>query len=330
MEVRRRFVVVGAGSIGKRHARLLNERDDIAVEMVEPNPEALAAAKEEVGDVPAYDSLEEMLKTKPEMVLIATPHGLHCEQTVAALEAGAAVLCEKPMSNDLESARKMKAAADRTGRLLAIGFSLHFHPPMRRLRQLMVDGALGTVIHLDARVGTYYTLMCSKSRYQARQEGALIYDYAHQPDSFYWLLGRAPRRIFAAGMQAGELELSSNPNVVSVICEYDSPLLATIHLNYVQYPQRSEYEAVGDRASAIVDMQKGRIQIYRRDSDEIAVEEAAWDRDELYRDEHQAFIDAVDGKREPETSAADGVVSTAMCQAIYESWKSGQPVDVEI
>jgi len=330
MPTKKRFVVVGAGSIGKRHARLLGERDDLEVEIVEPNADALEIAKKEAGDVKSYASFDEMLKTRPDMVLVATPHALHCEQTVAALEAGAHVLCEKPMSDSLESAKKMKDAADRTGNILDIGFSQHFNPPMKRLRQLMIDGTLGTVLHLHARVGTYYTLMCSRSRYQAQQEGALIFDYAHQPDSFYWMLGQVPKRIYASAMKAGDLELSSNPNVVSVICEYDSQLMSTIHLNYVQYPQRFEYEAVGDKGFAIVDMIDGRIRIGLHDTAEITCETVPPEQDNLYRDEHQAFIESVEGKREPETSAADGLVSMAMCQAILNSWKSGQPEDLKI
>jgi UDP-N-acetylglucosamine 3-dehydrogenase len=330
MEVKKRFVVVGAGSIGKRHARLLNERDDIETEIVEPNAEALQIALEEVGDVRTHSSFDEMLQTKPDMVLIATPHTLHCGQTVAALEAGADVLCEKPMSDSLDDAKKMKETADRTGKVLDIGFSQHFNPPMMRLKQIINDGTLGKVIHLHARIGTYYTLMCSKSRYQAHHEGALIFDYAHQPDSFYWMLGTAPKRVYAAGMQAGDLKLSANPNVVSMICEYDSPLMTTIHLNYVQYPQRAEYEAVGDKASVIADLCTGKIRIYKIGSDEIIEEDVSPERDNLYRDEHQAFIDAVDGKRGPETSAAAGVVSTAVCQAVLDSWKSGRPVDVQL
>ena len=101
-------------------------------------------------------------------------------------------------------------------------------------------------------------------------------------------------------MQAGDLELSSNPNVVSVICEHESQLMSTIHLNYVQYPQRFEYEVVGDRGFAIADMTDGKIRIGLHDTAEITCETVPPERDNLYRDEHQAFIESVEGKREPE------------------------------
>ena len=82
MEIKKRIAIVGLGSIGYRHARLLNERNNISVEFVEPNHEALARAKKEIGDLPAHSCFEDMLKTKPEirkmtdMLLIILDHKL--------------------------------------------------------------------------------------------------------------------------------------------------------------------------------------------------------------------------------------------------------------
>ena len=330
MEVKKRIAVVGLGSIGFRHSRLLNEREDVSVEFVEPNAETLAKAKKEIGDLPSHNSFEEMLATKPEMVLIATPHSMHCRQTVLALEAGIDVLCEKPMSDSLASAKEMKAAADRTGRVLDIGFTLHFDPKIRRLKELVDNGTLGTVLHAHTLVGTYLTLVLSGSRYQSRQEGALFFDYAHQPDLFYWMLGKKPTAVYASAVQGGDIELSSNPNIVLINCEYDSPLVTSVHLNYVQMPLRGYYEIVGDKAYAVLDAVTGTLAVGYREEDRMATETIGVERDDLYRDEHQAFLDAVAGKRKPETSADAGLVSTAICEAAMKSWQSHKRVGIEL
>ena len=73
MALKRRVVVVGLGSIGRRHTRLLLERDDVSVEVVEPRAEALASVRKELGDVPSHRSFEEMLETTPYVVWVATP-----------------------------------------------------------------------------------------------------------------------------------------------------------------------------------------------------------------------------------------------------------------
>ncbi len=95
----RRVVIVGIGSIGRRHARLLRERKDIAVEVFEPSADMLTRAERELGPLVKHESFELMLATQPDVVWICTPNPLHAPQTVAALGAGCHVFCEKPMSN---------------------------------------------------------------------------------------------------------------------------------------------------------------------------------------------------------------------------------------
>lgn len=325
----RRIVVVGCGSIGLRHARLLARRGDLRVELCDPHRECLAAAKDAAGDVPCHTDFAAMLDTRPEMVVIATPHGLHAEQTIAALGAGVHVLCEKPMSDNLADARRMAEAAARGEAVLDIGFNLHFHPAMRRLKQLIVDGELGAVVHAHCRVGTYVTLVNSRSRHQSQLEGALLYDYAHQPDLLCWMLSVAPRGVHTAAILGGDLPLQSNPNVLSLTLDYARPLLATIHLNYVQMPQRHEYEIVGDRAWALFDFDANRLRIGRRESQAETVETFALERDELYQAEHQAFLDAIDGRRGPESPAPAAILSMQVIEAALRSWKESQRIALD-
>ncbi len=330
MAVKRKIAVVGLGSIGKRHARLWKEREEFSVEGVEPDKKIISAAKKEIGDLPIHSDFDRMLKTQPEIVLIATPHGLHAEQTIQALNAGCHVFCEKPMSNRLDTARKMKAAADRSEKILNIGFHFHFHPALQKLKSLIAKGALGQVLHAYVRVGTYQTLVCSQSRYQCRQEGALMFDYAHQPDILYWMLNEKPAAVVAQAAQAGDFALSSNPNFIDILCRYDSPLMTAIHLNYAQRPDRHEYEIVGDQGWAILDVFQGSLKTARHGHAAVKTQKICVERDDIYRAEHQAFLDAVDGKRKPETSAADGLISVAVCQAALESWKKGRWISIVV
>jgi len=329
MALIRRIVIVGTGSIGRRHARLLAARKDLAVEFCEPNPEILALAREEVGDMPTHDSFEAVLASQPELVLIATPHTLHAEQTVAALEAGAHVLCEKPMSDRLETSAQMKAAAERTGKTLVFGFNLHFHPATRRLKKLIDSGKLGTVLCAHCHVGTYITLVNSRSRHQAKVEGALLLDYAHQPDLLYWLLGRRPTGVYAAGGQGGSLELQSKPNFITLTFDYDVPMVASIHLNYLQSPERHYYEIAGDRAWALFDLVGNRVCIGKHGEVEFHEERFVMERDDMYIAEHQAFFDTVDGKAPPESSPQSAIQAMEVFEASLTSWRQKRRVELD-
>lgn len=328
MALKRRVAVVGLGSIGRRHARLLNERDDTEIWLVEPDPEVLALARRETGATVSHPSLDAALEAGPEAVVVATPHHLHAEQTLAALRAGCHVLCEKPMAPDLAEAERFLAAAGRFDRVLTFGFHLHFHPGLGRLKAIMDGGELGEILHVSCHVGTYVTLRNSVSRYQARQEGALMLDYVHQPDLLYWFLGGAPRRVQVEGFVGGRCKLSSRPNVLSVVLGFERPLGAIIHLNYVQAPERHHYEVVGDRGWATLDFNGGCLTVGLADGETVRRETFDTERDPVYRSEHQAFWDAVDGRRPPESPAAAAIVSMRVKEAVFDAWKTGGPVTV--
>jgi len=322
MELKRRVVVVGLGSIGRRHARLLLARKDIQVELVEPNIETLAIAQNELGNLPSYTTFEGMLKARPDIVFIATPHELHSSQVIQSLYAGAHVFCEKPMSNSLSGAIKMKEAAESSRRVLNIGFQLHFHPGLLMLKKLIEQGILGSILYVSAKVGTYVTLVNSVSHYQSAQEGALFYDYTHLPDVLFWLLKKKPKAVYSLAMCGGSLEFLSNPNVAVITCEYDIPLITSIHLNYVQMPQRHEYEIIGDKGWAVLDGDKGILNTGIRENSSTQIESFSVDRDDIFRAEHKMFFQAVENKREPESPPKDGLVSMEVCDAAIRSWKT--------
>lgn len=325
----RRIIVVGLGSIGRRHARLLDKRNDISVEVYEPNEKSLEVLDGEVGKpLHRHRSFEEALTSRPEMMLIATPPHLHAPQTVAALQAGCHVLCEKPTSDSPAGAQQMVDAANRFDRRLSIGFTLHFHPVMQRLKGMLNSKVLGEVLHVHARVGTYITLLNSGSSFQATLEGALLMDYAHQLDLFQWWLGQAPKGVYMWGGRGGMLEKMSTPNVACITMEYAGPLVATIHLNYVQMPDRHEYEVVGDRGWLHFDVGAGLLRVGMRETRMVSEEKFVVERDPMYEAEHDAFFDAVDGRRALESPGAEGIQSTLVIDAALRSWREGRKVEL--
>lgn len=326
MALKKRIVVVGAGSIGKRHARLLAGRPNISVELCDSNPQILSEAIKVTGDLPQHRSFDQMLATKPEMVLIATPHNMHTEQTIRALNSGAHVLCEKPMSDKLDTARTVLKTEVHANQILSYGFSNHFHPGILKIKKIIEGGQLGEVLYVHFHVGTYGTLVNSLSRYQANTEAALLMDYVHQPDLLYWMLGKKPVGVYAAGSSGGDLELQSNPNSITLLLDYDEPLTSNIHLNYLQYPDRYHYEFVGDKGWIDYDLISNTLYIGDRNSRIVSEEKLHFERDNIYVAEHQAFFDAIDGKRSAESPANEALHSMVILDAAIQSWKTKQRI----
>ena len=328
MALRKRAIVVGLGSIGRRHARLLHERGDIEVQFCEPNDEMLDLTFREVGNLPVHGTFEGALDAKPDFVVIATPHQFHRDQSVKAMDKSIHVLCEKPMSDRLEDAFRMKRAAERSDAILSIGFMLHFNPGLLRVKNLIESGTLGQVLAIQYKVGSYITLVNSRSRYQADMEGAVLMDYAHQPDTINWLLGKKPKGVFCTATQGGDLEFSSNPNVLTMVCDYQEPLIATIMLNYLQMPERQECEVVGDQGWVLFDVKQGEIRIGNKEKDDFTIETIHVVRDEMFQNEHQVFLDAIEGKGDPSCPPEEAIVSMQIIEAAMSSWKKEQRIEL--
>lgn len=144
----------------------------------------------------AYDDWEAMLASHAfDLVCIATPTVLHEPQTLAAIEAGAHVLCEKPTAMDAGGAARMLDAAEAAERVHMIDHELRFNPNRMRIAELIAEGALGRVRHVDiTNVGKTWTDPASRPKgdwwsLAEKGGGRLGANGSHQVDLLRWWLG---------------------------------------------------------------------------------------------------------------------------------------------
>lgn len=132
-----------------------------------------------------------------DMVDICLPTGHHHRATVAALEAGLDVLCEKPMALNSQEADDMVAASQRTGQLLMVAQCIRFWPEYTALTDLLASGEAGPLLSLQmARQGSAPTR--GWFSHAAESGGALLDLHVHDIDFCQHLLG-LPQRIYAQG-----------------------------------------------------------------------------------------------------------------------------------
>src|SRR5690606_9414694 len=101
--------------------------------------------------IPIFSSLEDALQAVAcDAVVVATPDGYHVEPVCTALRYGVYVYVEKPLAITLEDCLTIVRADEAVGRRTMVGFNLRFAPLYRRLRQLIVDGAVGRLLTIQA------------------------------------------------------------------------------------------------------------------------------------------------------------------------------------
>jgi predicted dehydrogenase len=139
------------------------------------------------------DNLDVLLQANLDVVHIATPHHLHKEQTIACLQAGIHVLCEKPIANTLQDADEMIRASEKTGKKLGIIFQNRYSDAPSKMKNVISSGKLGKLLGAWSNLNwhrppSYYE--CDwKGKYATEGGGVLIDQAIHSLDLVRWLVG---------------------------------------------------------------------------------------------------------------------------------------------
>ena len=140
--------VVGAGIIGRLRAESLRDNPGTTlVAVCDVVPESAAAAAKG-SDAVVAPNLDAFFRVPMDAVVISSPIQNHEDACLAAFERGMHVLCEKPLSNSIESCERIVAAAIRAKRTLAIGFNLRYYPAMQYVRAIVDAGTIGPIDHV--------------------------------------------------------------------------------------------------------------------------------------------------------------------------------------
>jgi predicted dehydrogenase len=155
-------------------------------------------------NAPIYTSIEETLaQSKPELVIVCTQDSNHDDIIVKALEAGADVITEKPMTTSVDKIRRIRDAERRTGKRVDVSFNYRYSPTAARLKELLVSGAIGTLTsvdfhwYLDNSHGADYF-----RRWHAyvKNSGSLfVHKATHHFDLLNWYIASDPETVSAFG-----------------------------------------------------------------------------------------------------------------------------------
>jgi predicted dehydrogenase/aryl-alcohol dehydrogenase-like predicted oxidoreductase len=192
-----RWGIVGPGGIAHRFAdQLTHSRTGELVAVASSNPErgrAFAAAHEATpGGIRVHDSYAELF-ADPEVdaVYVSTVHTSHVPLAIQALDAGKHVVCEKPLSVDHAGAMAVVEAARRSGRYFAEAYMYRFHPQTRRVVDLIAEGAIGEVQHIEASFSFRSELAAEHRLLNPALAGGGILDVGGYPVSFARLVAGA-------------------------------------------------------------------------------------------------------------------------------------------
>ncbi|HXX91238.1 MAG TPA: Gfo/Idh/MocA family oxidoreductase [Acidimicrobiales bacterium] len=231
-----RIGLVGCGMIGQIHAdglrKLAKDGEVVAIGAADPSSSALEAAAANCPfEFMTQDPAEVMADPTIEAVLITSPTATHRDLVVAAIEAGKALLCEKPLAPTYGEVEELCMAVERSGLVAQVGFHSRFHPLVNRLRDLVLSGEFGRPMGYTLRDDQYWPtgdVVPGHSSWRSQRHhaggGALLEHSIHAADIVNWLFGPA-RAVHAFGRSMFGYDVE---DVATLTIEHESGVVGTL------------------------------------------------------------------------------------------------------
>jgi predicted dehydrogenase len=310
-----RALVVGAGSIGLRHHRVL-EALGLAVDLVSRRPASAATA-----DLRTHSDLRAAIRSvRPSYVVIANETAAHLDALSVLGEEGFAgtVLVEKPFL----AAPAHVILAELPFCASAVGYQLRFHPLVSAVRDSL-EGA--EILTLGAAVGQHLAIwrpgraMADTSSARLEDGGGVLRDLSHELDLVLWLAG-GWKRVCALGGRSGAL----GPAVMTddrwgILLEQESGAVTTIQIDALDHVGRRSLSVVAVDRSIAADLLTGSI-VYGG-SDEERRDRFTVDRDEVFSDMHRTLLGGAPDERL--CSLAEGMAVVELIDAVERSVATG-------
>jgi len=338
-----RFALVGCGRISKNHIEALAKHAGRAewVGVCDPNADARAAAAATTG-APAFASLTELLAAAaPDVVVLATPSGLHSQQAIQVARAGHHVLTEKPMATKLEDGVDMVRACRDAGVKLFVVKQNRLNATVQLVKRAIEEGRFGriymsTVNVFWTRPQSYYDAAKWRGRWDL-DGGAFMNQASHYVDLLDWLVGPVDNIHAYTATLARDIE-AEDTGVMSLRLRHGG--LASINVTMLTYPQNLE-------GSITILGEKGTVKIggtavnkiehwdfaEKRPEDD-AVKAASYDTGSVYGFGHPLYYDNVIKTLRGEVDAAvdgyEGLRSLEILIAAYRSARDGQRIGLPL
>lgn len=330
--------VVGLGFMGRRYAETLARLAGVQLAAVtDILPEVAAEVAASTGARALPDAATLARDESVDAVFVCTPEDAHEAAAIAALESGKHLLVEKPISHDLASASRIRAAARSSTATLMVGHLLRFEPRWAAARRLIEEGRIGEVVSLATRrVGNIGDQAVLRGR-----TSIPLYYGVHDLDILRWFAGRAPLSM-QAERRSGVLRAAGydTDDLYCAILRFEGDVLATAELGWhipagAAAAPSSGISVVGTGGWLRIEQGRTGLEVYSGDvsGHDLAVDVSFWP--EVHGrpagalvNELEHFMGAVRDGSPPLVGLDDGIEALRLSLAMEHAASTGERVDL--
>jgi UDP-N-acetylglucosamine 3-dehydrogenase len=316
--------VIGTGSMGKNHARVCTELEDVQLRGISDIDKAVAKDIARRFDVPAYYDYTEMFG-EIDAAIVAAPTVSHYKIAMDLLDTGRHVLAEKPLCDSVTKSEELVEKAEKEGLILAVGHIERHNPVVKFVKNSLDDGKFGELI-------TMVSKRVSNLPGRIRDVG-VIFDFGvHDIDVMRYLVGEVTSVYAKAGRFSKNIDYEDYANIV---LNFENDICGIVEVNWLT-PMKirrvfltcSETFVEADYISQSVTTSSSSFkQIDEMDLYSIPIQyninKIALEKREPLKNEISDFADAIKNDKKPLVTGRDGVMALKIAEAATKSYKKG-------
>jgi len=265
------ILVVGAGSIGKRHIKNLAELGVNRISVVDPDTRRHGEVGRAYQSARCYRTLGELVDSDVDAAVIATPPALHIRVACDMIEDqdnDIPFFIEKPVSHNLDRLDALEYyehTGDNTW--IVVGYSMRFHPAIAQMKQLLDEKAIGQPLYVRAEVGQYLPDWHPEEDYRdwymahEDQGGGALLDLSHEIDYLMWMFGDVLHSQGYVG-RLGDITVDAD-DFADFQCMFGNvpkvPIVGSIHMDLLDRSYNRRCRIVGSEGTISWDVERGDV-----------------------------------------------------------------------
>lgn len=323
--------VIGGGSMGRNHARVYADLEDIQLVGIADVSEQSLGHFHQRYNARTYTDYRKMLEVEqPDLVSVVVPTEMHFEVARDVILAGVPLLIEKPIAATLEEGAELTHLALVHNVLLTVGHIERFNPAIRELKRCLDRGDLGQVYQIFARrIGPFPA--------RIKDVGVVVDLATHDLDIMHYLTDSTVTRLHA---EIGRRLHTNHEDLLSALLRFDNDIIGVLDINWLTPTKVRELSVIGERGMFVANYLTQDLTFYENDSapsgdwPELATMGVSEGRvirhkvakREPLREELAAFVRAVATGGPAPVSGPDGLLALAVARKLVESGMSREQI----
>jgi predicted dehydrogenase len=331
-----RILIVGLGSIGRRHLRLGRK--------IFPQAQIKVLRHQATDDVPKYSNgcfstIADAIDFAPQIAVISSPAPFHIGVAQSLADRGVNLLVEKPLATSMEGVVRLIATSKRRKIVLVTGYNLRFLPSLQKFRSLLKSGIIGNVFSVRCESGQFLPSWRPDSDYRhgvsANKDlgGGVLLELSHELDYLRWIFGEI-NWVRATLTRQSDLDInvedSAHLTLGFEVTDQIQQLVASVNLDFIRHDSTRLCTVIGKSGSLRWNGLSGDVELFKQGS-------SGWNnvfshehnRDDSYIAEWGNFINSVYGDEIPLVTGEDGFKTLQIIEAAQRSSESGVQVIIE-